>query len=256
MNFTAIVIAVAAGLFLGTLAMLEIGRYLGRRLVERGGEGTGTGAVEGAIFALLGLVIAFTFSGAASRFDTRRQLVAQETNAIGTAWLRIDLLPEGARPAVRDLFSRYLDSRLATYRVISSGKLPVAEIAQSEKLQGEIWKAAVAGCRATDSTTSCMLLLPALNEMIDITTTRAMAMRIHPPLVVFLMLGGLSFASSMLAGYSMGAGKARSRFHRYAFAFVIAATVYVIVDIEYPRLGFIRVDSADSVLSDLRQTME
>ena len=92
--------------------------------------------------------------------------------------------------------------------------------------------------------------------MIDITTTRAMVARIHPPLVVFLMLAGLALASSMLAGYSMGAGKATSRFHRFAFALVIAATVYVIVDIEYPRLGFIRVDSADSFLVDLRQTMK
>jgi hypothetical protein len=256
MNFTAIVLVVAAGLFLGTLAMLEIGRYLGRRLVERGGDGSGTGAVDGAIFALLGLVIAFTFSGAASRFDSRRELVAQEANAIGTAWLRIDLLPEGARPAVRDLFRRYLDTRLAGYRILTSGKFPAAEIAQSERLQGEIWKASVAGCRAADSPTPCMLLLPALNDMIDITTTRAMAARIHPPLIVFLMLGGLAFASSMLAGYSMGAGKATSRVHRFAFAFVIAATVYVIVDIEYPRLGFIRIDSADSFLVNLRQTME
>ncbi len=256
MNFTAIVLVVAAGLFLGTLAMLEIGRYLGRRLVERGGDGSGTGAVDGAIFALLGLVIAFTFSGAASRFDSRRELVAQETNAIGTAWLRIDLLPEGARPAVRDLFRRYLDTRLAGYGAVARGEYPAAELAQSEQLQREIWKTSVAGCRAADSTMPCLLLLPALNDMIDITTTRAMAARIHPPLVVFLMLGGLAFASSMLAGYSMGAGKTTSRVHRFAFALVIAATVYVIVDLEYPRLGFIRIDSADSFLVDLRQTMK
>jgi Na+-driven multidrug efflux pump len=256
MNFTAIVIAVAAGLFLGTIGMLEVGRFLGRRLVERGGEATGTGAVEGAIFALLGLVIAFTFSGAASRFDSRRELIAQEANTIGTAWLRIDLLPESAQPRVRDLFRRYLDTRLAGFRMVAAGRSPQAEIAKSEELQREIWKASLAGCRATESTVSCMLLLPALNQMIDITTTRAMAARIHPPLVVFLMLGGLAFASSLLAGYAMGAGKARSRFHRFAFAFVIAATVYVIVDIEYPRVGLIRLDTADSVLVDMRRSME
>jgi hypothetical protein len=256
MNFTAIVVIVAVGLFAGTLGMLELGRYLGRRAEERGHEGTGTGAVEGAVFGLLGLVIAFTFSGAASRFDARRELVAVESNAIGTAWLRIDLLPEGSRPAVRDLFRRYLDSRLAAYRTLAGGRFPREEIAQYEKLQGEIWKACVAGCRAAESTTSCMLLLPALNEMIDITTTRAMAARIHPPLIVFLMLGALAFASSLLAGYAMGTGKARSPFHRFAFALVLAATVYVIVDLEYPRLGFIRMDSADSVLADLRRTME
>lgn len=255
MNFSAIVVLVAVGLLIGTLGMLEIGRALGRRAADRAAEGTGTGAVEGAVFGLLGLVIAFTFSGAASRFDSKRELVAVEANAIGTAWLRIDLLPEAAQPAVRDLFRRYLDTRLAAYRTVASGKIPHEEIAQYEKLQGEIWKASVAGCQATERTTACLLLLPALNDMIDITTTRAMAMRIHPPPIVFLMLAALAFASSLLAGYAMGAGKSRSPFHRFAFALVIAATVYVIVDLEYPRLGFIRIDSADSVLADVRKSM-
>ena len=256
MNFTAIVVVVAAGLCAGTLGMLELGRFLGRRAAERTHEGTGTGAVEGAVFGLLGLVLAFTFSGAVSRFDSKRELIAVEANAIGTAWLRIDLLPQDAQPAVRDLFRRYLDSRLATYRTLSNGRIPREELALSEKLQGEIWKASVAGCRAATDMTSCLLVLPALNEMIDITTTRLMATKIHPPLVVFLMLGALALAASLLAGYAMGVGKSRSPFHRFAFALVLAATIYVIVDIEYPRLGFIKIESADRVLSDLRRTME
>src|SRR5262245_8945240 len=256
MNFTAIVLVVAAGLFLCTLAMLEVGHRWGTRHVKEGIEGAGS-AVEGAVFALLGLLIAFTFSGAISRFDSRRELVAQETNTIGTAWLRLDLLPEEKQANMRDLFRRYLDSRLATYQKISEEKPPDAEVAESSRLQSEIWKTSVAACRSGDSITPCMLLLPALNDMFDITTTRAMAARIHPPFIVFLMLGILALIAALLAGYGMAAaGKSRSLFHRVAFAAVIAATVYVVIDIEYPRLGLIRVDSADSMLSSLRQTMK
>jgi hypothetical protein len=94
------VLLFALGLFLGMLMVLEIGRRIGaRRLAEdpKGAE-AGVGTVEGAIFALLGLLIAFTFSGAASRFDTRRQLVIEETNDIGTAYLQLDLLPVDAQP--------------------------------------------------------------------------------------------------------------------------------------------------------------
>ena len=255
MNFTAIVLAIAAGLLFGTFAMLEIGHRWGRRVALEGIESEGS-AVEGAVFALLGLLIAFTFSGAISRFDSRRELVAQETNNIGTAWLRIDLLPEREQPKLKDLFRRYLDARLATYRTISSGRRPDAEMAETTRLQNEIWKTAVAACRSADTMTPCLLLLPALNEMIDITTTREMAARIHPPLVGFLRLGLLALTSALLAGYSMAAaGKTHSLFYRIAFATVIAATVYVIIDIEYPRVGLIRVDSADSFLYDLRQTM-
>ena len=98
------------GLFLGMLLFLEIGRRIAiRRMKEdAGAAGEGIGAVDGAVFALLGLLIAFTFSGASSRFDTRRQLIVEETNDIGTAYLRLDLLPADLQPALRESFRRYL----------------------------------------------------------------------------------------------------------------------------------------------------
>jgi hypothetical protein len=70
------------------------------------------------------------------------------------------------------------------------------------------------------------------------------------------MLGVLVLASSLVAGYSMAGGQPRSWVHMLAFAVIMAATVYVIVDIEYPRLGVIRVDAVDQVLVDLRESMQ
>jgi hypothetical protein len=101
-----------------------------------------------------------------------------------------------------------------------------------------------------------MLLLPALNEMIDITTTRAVANQNHPPLVVFLLLCGLSLVGALLVGYSTSTDKDRNWFHTVVFAAFLSLTVYVIVDIEFPRLGLIRVDAADQVLRDLRKTRQ
>ena len=100
-----------------------------------------------------------------------------------------------------------------------------------------------------------MLLLPALNAMIDITTTRTMATLMHPPAVVFVMLFGLALAASLLAGYGMTGSKVRSWFHMLGFALVVAVSVYVILDIEYPRLGLIQVNAFDQALVDLRQSM-
>src|SRR5438093_11636659 len=85
------------GLFLGMLLLLEVGRRIAQR---RGGAPSGAGVVDGGVFALLGLLIAFTFSAAASRFDTRRQLVVQEATAFGHAYLRLDLLPTTAHPVL------------------------------------------------------------------------------------------------------------------------------------------------------------
>ena len=100
-----------------------------------------------------------------------------------------------------------------------------------------------------------MLLLPTLNAMIDITMTRSMALQMHPPTVVFVMLFGLALAASLLAGYGMTGNKIRSRLHMLGFALVMATAIFVILDIEYPRRGLIRVDDFDQVLVDLRESM-
>src|SRR3977135_2316934 len=110
----------AVALSAGILVLLEIGRRIGLRQLAEEGESAskGLGAIEGAIFGLLGLILAFSFSGALTRFDARRHLVVEEANDIGTAWLRIALLPADGQPHMRDLFRRYLDSRIEAYRKV------------------------------------------------------------------------------------------------------------------------------------------
>ena len=123
-------------------------------------------------------------------------------------------------------------------------------------LQQQIWTRAVASTKDSTSNAVPTLVLSSLNNMIDITATRSMARRTHPPTVVFVMLIVLVMASSVLAGYSMSAGRLRSRLHIVGFAIIMAVAVYVIFDIEFPRAGLVRVDSADQVLTELRDTMK
>lgn len=225
-------------LFVGMLLCLEIGRRLGiRRLAEDSSTATeGIGAVDGAVFAVLGLLIAFTFSGATARFDSRRQLIVEETNSIGTAYPRLDVLPTDAQPALRESFKRYLDTRIETYRKVPDLAAVRASLARGNELQLEIWRQAVAAVTMEGALPAApMLVLPALNAMIDITTTRTMAAQLH----------GMALAASLLAGYGMTGGKLRSRFHMVGFALVMAIAVWVILDIEYPRLGWIRVEAFD-----------
>src|SRR5580692_11377295 len=104
-------------LFLGMLILLETGRRLGvrRRPKESEGERGSLGTIEGAVFALFGLLMAFTFSGAALRFNEKRMLVAEEVNTIETAYLRLQLIPAQVQATLQELFRQYLDSRLETY---------------------------------------------------------------------------------------------------------------------------------------------
>jgi hypothetical protein len=247
------------GLFLGMLLFLELGRRIGARRMRRDPEGAraGAGVVDGAVFALLGLLIAFTFSGAGARFDKRRELVVEETNAIGTAYLRLDLLAPTPQAALREKLRRYVDFRLEVYRKLPNITEARAALERSSKLQREIWDEAVAACRAEGSQPAAtMLLLPALNAMIDITTTRTMATQLHPPPIIFVMLFGLAMASSLLAGDGMAAAKSRSWVHFVGFALAMALAVYVVLDIEFPRLGFIRIDTIDQALVELHDSMK
>lgn len=209
------------------------------------------------MFALLGLMIAFTFSGGISRFDSRRQVVVQEANAVGTVWLRIDLLPASAQPRLRDAVRAYIDSRIATY-----GKLPdvVAanvELERSRRLQSEIWSQALAALRLPDARPGTELLfIPPLNDMFDLATNRVAATLIHPPTIIYWMLVALALASALLAGYQTAGDKDYDWVHKAGFAAMVALTVYVIIDIEYPRLGLVRIDSIDRVLLDVRAGMK
>jgi hypothetical protein len=237
---------------------LEIGRRIGVRRIAKNPEGAagGVSTLEGAVFGLLGLLIAFTFSGAMSRFDDRRHLVVEESNDIGTAYLRVDLLPGEVQPAVRQLFRQYVDSRMETYRLVPDMEAVNKELSRSAKLQGEIWQQSVAASRLPSAhPDAAKLLLPALNAMIDITTTRTMATKVHPPRIIFILLLVLVLAGSLLAGHAMAEGKVRTWVHMLCFSMAMAAAIFVILDLEYPRLGFIRVDDFDQALVELRNSM-
>lgn len=246
-------------LFFGMLILLEAGRRFGvwRRPKESEGERGSLGTVEGAVFALFGLMVAFTFSGAATRFNEKRMLIAEEVNTIETAYLRLHLVPSEARAGLQDLFREYVDSRLETYRKLPNMEAARLEMAKSKKLQEEIWTDAVAATVLPKSHPDAgKLLLPALNNMIDITTTRSMALQTHPPRIIYALLFGLGLICSLLDGYRMSSDKHRSWLHILGFTVITVIIVYVMLDAEYPRAGLIRLASADQLLVDLRHGMK
>ena len=237
-------------LFAAMLGLVEAGRRIGvKRQVE------GLGAIEGAVFGLMGLLIAFTFGSAAARFDTRRSLIVEEVNDIGTAYLRLDLLPADAQPQLRAAFRNYVDVRLAVYASLRDRDAATADLARMTDLQKQIWGASVAACRNADSTAPAMLLLPALNAMFDITTTRTVALKTHQPAIIFVMLALLMMACSLLAGVGMAARQTHSWLHVACFAAVLTIAFYVILDLEYPRIGVIRIDWMDQLFRDVRAGM-
>ena len=258
MNYTAAAFVLIVGLFAGMLLCLTIGQRLGRRDQAQETEAARARltAVETAIFGLMGLMIAFTFSGAAQRYELRRQLIVDEANAIGTAYMRLDLLPASRQGALREKYRRYLEARIAVYRVLPDIKTANAQAAVAAAIQQEIWAGTLAALSEAPPQAT-IVVVPALNQMIDVTTSRAIAAHTHTPGVVLAMLIGLGLVCSLLAGYVIAGSQTRlARLYLLAFAIVMTATIYVIFDLDYPRFGLIRLDFADQGLLDLLAGMK
>lgn len=187
--------------------------------------------------------------------DARRQLIVGEANAIGTAYLRLDVLPASEQPEMRRLFREYVSARLRAYAHIPNMEAFHQGVAQAGQLQQQIWAGAVAASRTDPTQNSARLLLPALNDMIDFATSRTIAIDTHLPVLVFSLLVSVALSSGLVAGYAMAKRRKRSWLHMLLYAACIAITVYTVIDLDYPRSGLIRLSSADKALEQLRDSV-
>jgi hypothetical protein len=103
--------------------------------------------------------------------------------------------------------------------------------------------------------TAARLLLPALNEMIDVTTSRTVALHTHIPSLIFSLLMIVALLSGLVAGYAMAKRRSRSWLHMLVYALVIAITIYAVLDLDDPRSGLVRLDAADNALFELRDSI-
>lgn len=244
-------------LFLLMPAVAIAGHRIRRRTLHRRPDSRDldAGSVNAAVLSLLGLLTAFTFHNAYSRFDTRRSLIVDEVNAVGTAYLRVDLLPADSQPAMRLKFREYVESRNSLWQLSVDIDAAIREQARSESLQLGIWNAAVEATRNESSGDARKLLLPALNDMIDITTVRLVAVQSHPPLIIFLMLGVLSMAAAGITGFEMAKYERPSYIHIFGLSALASLAVYLILDIEFPRFGFVTLESVQQLFVKLRDSM-
>jgi hypothetical protein len=264
MMFSLFAAGIAAAFFVASLFLLNYGRQLGLRYrQEQGAESmAGLPSVEGAVFALIGLLVAFTVSGALHRFDERRQLVIQEANAVSTAYDRLDLFEGEVAKNLQKKLKEYVRARIEFYRAPHDFSLwEGAEIWSREDqnkiyvLKTDIWNATIAVCPQTNFHPACPLVVSALGNVFDIARLRVGAAEKHPPQILYVMLFGLGLGGSLLAGFGMAAAKARSWIHMVTFAATLTATLYVITDIEFPRLGLIRIEYFDHFLVDAYEQM-
>lgn len=235
------------------IGLLLLAIELGYRLGDKVPPGLADGAkapvlaISGATLGLLALLLGFTFSMSLNRFEKRKLLVLQEANAIGTCYLRSMLLPEPDRSAVAGLFGSYVDARLDFYNHRDDQAQFKSAMDRTEKLQDELWSHARNAVQKDDRMITTGLFIQALNQVIDLDSERVAAMENHVPEPVLLLLLLIAVMAAMLVGHGCGLAKRRHLLSTTIVALLIALVMIVIMDLDRPSRGLIRV-SQESII--------
>lgn len=245
-------VLVAIVLFILIIVFYLLGNFIRSRAFKKNAS-TGTielGAIIGMLLGLLGLLLAFTFSMSNSRFDTRRQLIIEESNNIGTVILRVDVYPDSMRQLLRANLKEYVEQRIAFYQGGMDVKKSVDHYMKADSIGKEIWSSVANYAKADNITTRTSEIIPALNAMIDITTTRRAAgeATIPDPIMYFLFI--LCLGSSFLLGYEKP--NQIDWIVVIGLGIMLSLTVYAIIDLDRPRSGVINMDTPHKKIEELR----
>ena len=241
------------------LSLLVWGRHIGVTAHARHGEHQ-TKADEtmmGAIFGLLALLIAFSFSGASDRYDHRRELIAKEVSTVGTAYASIDLLVERDQPQLREDFRRMLDERIDLYKDVVDQESYELRHDQFDKTRDKLWADAVKSVKDTPFPQKLVAaqILPEISDMNDALDNQRLAMKMHPPRVIMLSLFVLILIGAFVTGYNLGLADKQDWLLIFMFITLMAGSFFIIVNLEYPLVGFIGLNDFDAEILRLRQAM-
>ena len=226
---------IAVVLYAAMIVAALVGSFLqGRRADPKEGRSSDEGYIVSSVMGLLALLVGFTFAVAIDRFDARRQLVLAESNAIGTTYLRTQLLPEPHRTHISGLLKDYTDNRVA---LAQEGRrdVPSDRMQRSDQLITELWSATVSAFPSIDGRPLSSAYIASMNEMIDMDAARQQSRKSHVPLEVFVMLVIYQVIAAGVLGYVL-AGR-RGRITAALLLLLFDGTLLLVIDIERPMSG-------------------
>ncbi|MEO8418798.1 MAG: hypothetical protein ABI475_08755 [Methylophilaceae bacterium] len=238
-------IAIAIALFTAIVMCNEIGFRTGRFVQTRTDNEVKalTGSIQASILGLLALLLGFTFSMSMQRYDNRSMALIDEANAIGTAVLRVQLLPEEYQKEANELFRKYLNLRVAI------GQLDLTKLEQRHDynkkiadLQNELWSLAISATNVDPRPVTTGAFVKSLNDVIDSQGRRNALLQMHVPEVVLLLLFVVFISSGGIMGYSAGLSGKRITAPIILVSLLITLIVFIIIDLDRPKRGLIQVN--------------
>jgi hypothetical protein len=251
---SAIILALIS--FVLIIGCYAIGLYRREVLLKKYPEQVGkdTTTMTGALLALLGLMLAFSFSMANSRFDTRRQVIIEEANDIGTVILRTEMYPDSVRALLSAGMKEYVEARIIVFEQSHTEAELQANQARLDSIGRSVWQITAAYAKVDPTTVRTSELIPALNDMIDIVTTRraAFVATIPDSIIYFLLL--LCLISTFLLAHDQKNNP--DWVIVIGFALMLSATIFTIIDLDRPQSGLINMDAPHQKIIELRNMFE
>lgn len=242
---------IIAGILLSSMALaVELSYRIGRAREKSVSEANRAqiNAIQASLLGILALLLGFTFSLALQRFDSRSQAVVNEANAIGTTYLRAQLLPPSVRPEAQKRLQSYVGLR------VQSGAVSLANEAERQimlnkanELLDTLWGYAGRAAQEDKSPVTSGLFIQSLNEAIDAYGRRDAELNRHVPEVILFLLFITFLLTGGVLGYSSGISGHRPSLVTHILIVLIVVLAFIIIDLDRPRRGLIQVDQSSLI---------
>ena len=206
--------------------------------------------LEGALLGLLSLLLSFTFGMSASRYDARKALIVKEANNIGTVILRSDMYADSIRTQFRKELQEYVEARIAYYEA-DGDKAINEQLAKAEAISATVWKRAASLAKESPNVVRDNQMISALNEMIDIVTSRDAGRQATVPDLIIYLLISLTVLGSFIVGYSKKEKK-NDWIIFTLYTLMTVMTIYTILDLDQSRRGLIQTGTPHEKIIELR----
>lgn len=241
---------IAVALFISMAVAMELGYRIGlwTRASANDASKEHINGIQASILGILALLLGFTFSLSLQRFDSRSEAVVEEANAIGTAYLRAQLLPTPLRADVQAQLRNYVDLRVqAGAQTLVAGQVREALQAKTASAQATLWNHAHRAVELEPHSYTPVLFVEAINTLIDSYGKRDAALNRHVPEVVLLLLYATFLMAGGIVGFASGVASHRPSLVSYFMVLLMVVLVFIILDLDRPRRGLIQVSQKSMV---------
>lgn len=257
MEYIIVIASSLGGIFFTTFSFLLLGYWLRKKQkISNDQKELDTKIVDGAILTLMGLLVAFTFSGANARLDNRRNLIIQEAKSIMNTYYYFDILPPEIRDKACQDLNVYITSRLKWSQIYLDKKALDIERQKIKELQKKLWSTAFEVCRTPGQQRVCRDLPKVLMEMFMQEEESSLYKHLHPPRIIYVMLICIVLMGALLAGYNIKGELRDVGKHMFAFATIMSLMLFVILNLEFPRAGIFSnmiFENFDTALTDIQK---